>query len=117
MGLDCYVFVEADKVTGEDTPQDKEIWYGRKENEIHGWMQRHSGIEAIEFNCKNLALTQELLDQFEQDMIAGNLIPTSGFFFGKDNTPESVVVAAQDLLTAARFALANGERPYYYSWW
>ena len=30
MGLDCYVMVKTD--TGES----EELWYGRKENEIHG---------------------------------------------------------------------------------
>lgn len=48
MGLDAYV-----RVT-----EISELWYGRKENEIHGWMQRKSGIPADEFNCVELPLTK-----------------------------------------------------------
>ena len=112
MGLDCYVVTHL-KEKGES----QEIWYGRKENEIHGWMQRQSGIDADDFNCKEFPLTAELIDQFEADMLAGELTTTAGFFFGGANSYEEVSEAAQELIDAVREALADGETPYYYSWW
>ncbi len=110
MGLDAYVRVKkTKKVT-------KEIWYGRKENEIHGWMQRKSGIPAEEFNCLELPLTKELLDELETDVSAG-LPETTGFFFGSGNNKEGVAEAAKDLINAARLAIADGREPFYFSWW
>lgn len=110
MGLDAYVRVK--KTTGETVS----IWYGRKENEIHGWMQRKSGIPAEEFNCLDLPLTKELLDELETDVSVG-LPETAGFFFGRGNTKECVAEAAKDLINAARLAIADGQEPLYFSWW
>ena len=115
MGLDCYVNV---KTTGEAGKEEvQEIWYGRKENEIHGWMQRHSGVPADDFNCVELPLTKEIIDLFEEDMKKGALVPTSGFFFGPTNDVQSVVATATNLINAVREALTNNQEPYYYSWW
>lgn len=116
MGLDAYV-----RVTTKEVPdginETEEIWYGRKENEIHGWMQRQSGIAAEDFNCVPLPLTAELLDQFESIFKLKLLVPTSGFFFGSANEPNEVVEAAQALLDASRKTIAEGKEPYYTSWW
>lgn len=114
MGLDCYVNVCPDA----DKPDlIEQIWYGRKENEIHGWMQRKSGIPAEDFNLADLPLTEALLTEFEIAMETGGLTPTNGFFFGGVGTPEEVYSAAQELLDATRAALAKGQQPYYTSWW
>ena len=116
MGLDAYVRIPV--ITDDpDAPQTKELWYGRKENEIHGWMQRQSGIAAEDFNCVSLPLTSELLDRFESAFKLKLLVPTSGFFFGAANEPDEVVEAAQALLDASRTAIAQGKEPYYSSWW
>lgn len=106
MGLDAYV-----RVT-----EISELWYGRKENEIHGWMQRKSGIPADEFNCVELPLTKELLDEFEAD-VSKVLTETTGFFFGGANDKESVAEAAKELIKTARLAINDGHTPAYYSWW
>lgn len=115
MGLDAYVRVKTGDKTEESVPED--IWYGRKENEIHGWMQRQSGIPADDFNCVALPLTTELLDQFESAFKLKLLVPTSGFFFGAANAPDEVAEAAQNLLDASRAAIAEDKAPYYFSWW
>lgn len=112
MGLDCYVFEEDSK-----NPDNKqEIWYGRKENEIHGWMQAKSGIPAGEFNCEEFDLTHELLDELaaveEKDMPH-----TPGFFFGGPGDWEGIKEARDSLIDAARTALNEGKRVYYDSWW
>ena len=116
MGLDCYVQrKQKDIQTGES--DDQEIWYGRKENEIHGWMQRHSGVASEDFNCVPLPLTTELLDQLETSMLAGLMTPTKGFFFGPDNAVDNVMTAAKELIKVSREALEAGEEIYYTSWW
>ena len=115
MGLDCYVNADIQGVEGTD--QTLEIWYGRKENEIHGWMQRKSGVPAEDFNCKAFHLTEELIDEFELALNSNELVPTAGFFFGSPGTDEQVKEAATELINATRKALADGEDPYYYSWW
>lgn len=115
MGLDAYIRYDFKGV--DDESQEAELWYGRKENEIHGWMQRQSGIAAEEFNCVRFPLTTELLDQLETDSQGGNLVATQGFFFGSDNDPGEVKEAVEALLLAAREALADGLKPYYSSWW
>ena len=115
MGLDAYVRHDFKGV--DDETESTELWYGRKENEIHGWMQRQSGVAADNFNCVPLELTTALLDEFEDGLKKGMLIPTLGFFFGSGNDTESVSIAATELLEAARKSLADGNMPYYTSWW
>lgn len=117
MGLDCYVRV--DRYEGTEVPgvQTEEIWYARKLNEVHHWMQVHSGIEADDFNCETLYLTEELLAELEQDWQEGRLQPTEGFFFGSPNTRDEIGEAVVLLLIKSKQALAEGLRPYYFSWW
>ena len=116
MGLDAYVHIPV--ITDDpDAPQTKKLWYGRKENEIHGWMQRQSGVIAEDFNCVPLPLTSELLDRFESAFKLKLLVPTNGFFFGAANDLDQVAKAAQALLDASRAAIAEGKEPYYSSWW
>ena len=117
MGLDCYVLVKEEEEEEAENETREELWYGRKENEIHGWMQQHSGIPAKEFNCEPLPLTPELMDQFEQDLQQGKLQYTPGFFFGGPGTPDQINQAAVELINATRKALLEGKAPYYFSWW
>lgn len=115
MGLDAFIRCDFKGVDNEI--ESEELWYGRKENEIHGWMQRESGIAAEDFNCVQFPLTTEILDKLEADSKAINLVPTQGFFFGSDNDPAEVRQQVKDLLSAARKALEDGLEPYYSSWW
>ena len=115
MGLDCYIRYDFKGVDGEI--ESEEIWYGRKESEIHGWMQRQSGISAGQFNCKELPLTEDLLNRLEDDMKNEALAPTSGFFFGSGNDDIEVQATVKDFVQISRDSLANGDKPYYYSWW
>lgn len=116
MGLDAYVRIPV--ITDDpDAPNSKELWYGRKENEIHGWMQEHSGIPAEDFNCERLPLTTELLDSLEETMKNKGLQETTGFFFGRGNPVDEVNQAVAELIKVSRQAIANGKEPYYFSWW
>ena len=114
MGLDCYVFAESSDAAKNEKPA--EIWYGRKENEIHGWMQAKSGIPAGEFNCVEFDLTLELLDELST-VGDKNMPHTTGFFFGPSGDWEEVKAARDALVAAAHIHLSSGERVYYYSWW
>ena len=116
MGLDAFVRRDLPEATA-DTPACEELWYGRKKNEIHGWMQRQSGIPADDFNCERLPLTAAMMDHLEQDIRAKALVATAGFFFGCANDCNEVTLAAEALLKATRASLARNEQPYYFSWW
>ena len=114
MGLDSYVQKEVTKPDGKT--ESEELWYGRKIGELHGWMQRHSGLLEMEFNCKRLYLTAELLDELEKDVKQG-MEHTAGFFFGSANEKKYVREQATYLIKVAREALVEDSKPYYYSWW
>ena len=81
MGLDQYAFSE--NKDGERT----EIAYWRKHNRLQGWMENkyvdEGGME--EFNCVDLELTMNDIDQLEAAMNNKMLPETGGFFFGNDS--------------------------------
>ena len=120
MGLDMYAFKTLDPI---DKPVDftvstaLELHCWRKHPNLHGWMQAlyyEKGGEH-EFNCVPVLLTTKDLDQLESDLRAGELPPTSGFFFGvsdgSENEDDLVFVAA------AREAIAAGYSVFYDAWW
>mgnify|MGYP002652510931 CR=1 FL=1 len=55
------------------------------------------------------------LDRLEADIRAGNLPPTSGFFFGE--TDGSETNDDLEFIAKARGAIANGKTVFYDSWW
>lgn len=111
MGLDAYVFSKAK----DSDPV--EIWYGRKINEIHNWMQQQSGVPANDFNCVKVPLTKELLEKLEQDSNSGPLPSVGGFFFGDANEQDYVKESVRNLISASKEAIERNEEPYYNSWW
>ena len=120
MGLDMYAYKTLDTI---DTPVDfgvataLQLHYWRKHPNLHGWMEalyREKGGEQ-EFNCVPVLLTAEDLDQLEADLRAGELPPTSGFFFGESDGSENEDDLA--FVAAAREAIAAGWSVYYNSWW
>ena len=124
MGLDMYAYSTATKPATEvdfNDPEDRvEIDYWRKHHDLHGWMERlyrAKGGIAGPFNCDNVQLTAEDLDELEQ-AIKNNALPeTTGFFFG--NNPPDNESDEYDLafITRARQALQDGNYIYYSSWW
>ena len=122
MGLDQYAFVE---VSGTD---DAQIAYWRKHNRLHGWMENlynkkaEAGlVDKVDcFNCVNLPLTLEDLDQLEKDIDQRNLPKTTGSFFGSDSYDGMYVGRDENYLQfikTARVIIKEGNKVYYTSWW
>lgn len=121
MGLDMYA------CTTDDLPsqpvdfkagQHNQLHYWRKHPNLHGWMEalyRAKGGTDETFNCVNLLLTADDIDNLEADIKAGNLPSTSGFFFGASDGSE----LDDDLafVAKAREAIAAGLTVFYSSWW
>lgn len=130
MGLDMYAYSieKADlpqvdfEINRDDPTADTrtEIYYWRKHHDLHGWMHQlytKKGGQSPVFNCDNVRLMPEDLDQLEQDVKEGKLPATTGFFFG--NFPPDDESKKEDLefIRLAREAIANGDAVYYTSWW
>lgn len=120
MGLDMYAMTidrAPDSPVDFEAPNAAELHYWRKHPNLHGWMERlyaeKGGIEK--FNCKPVVLAPVDLDRLEADVQAGNLPPTTGFFFGETDGSET----DDDLsfIAKARAAIAAGKTVFYDSWW
>lgn len=119
MGLDQSAFSVDSK--GKKT----DLAYWRKHPNLQGWMENlwnskgcpnANEQDPLVFNCVELELTPEDLDEFEKDMLSGSLPETTGFFFG-DNSDD--VYKEQDLefVVNARKELKKGKKVFYSSWW
>ncbi len=123
MGLDQYAKVvksEYNHETLTETITKTEICYWRKHNALHGWMENlyeSKGGEG-EFNCVNLNLTSEDLEELEEDVVDKDLPETKGFFFGED-TRECDHQKLQTLkfLSKAKKALNQGNEVEYSAWY
>ena len=126
MGLDMYAFstkakpkTEVDFETKNFEPQD-EVAYWRKHPNLHGWMQNlydMKGGTSSDFNGDCVVLDSEDLDNLEDDIKAGNLPDTSGFFFGESSNGDEENENDLLFVTKAREAIADGKTVYYTSWW
>ena len=139
MGLDMYAYVaskagqqneyyegaEWDPVTREsvnpNVVKPREIAYWRKHPNLHGWMQRlweakGGAHNEDSFNGIELELTRDDIDMLEQDVLAGHLPSTTGFFFGNEADD---YYKDQDLafVKYARAELFCGLKVFYNSSW
>ena len=101
----------------------EEVAYHKKFNALHGFMEdvwRSQGYEG-EFNCRDLYITTEILDELEKRAKKRKLLPTSGFFFGSDKKDAGYRADVKELLEVvipkARELLAKDEKVVYTSWW
>tara|TARA_Y100000310_G_C20466350_1_gene707834 strand:- start:418 stop:774 length:357 start_codon:yes stop_codon:yes gene_type:complete len=116
MGLDQTAFIKDGEVVA--------TW--RKHPNLQGWMENlwheKGGVETGEnpfgsdFNCVDLQLTLEDIDQLEHDITEGLLPETGGFFFG-GNSDEEYKKTDLEFCENARQALEDGEEVFYTSWW
>ena len=121
MGLDMYACttVNAPKQPVDfDAGQHAQLHYWRKHPNLHGWMEelyRAKGGADREFNCATVQLTAADIDRLEEDVRAGNLPHTTGFFFGESDGTEHD--DDLDFIAKARDALTAGLTVFYSSWW
>jgi hypothetical protein len=131
MGLDMYAY----RVVNPDEPspihligesdympfegaQVEELFYWRKHPNLHGWMEElyyKKGGREQPFNCVNVVLTKEDIDNLEKDIKARKLPETAGFFFGQSSEEDD----EKDLefVELAKKELESGNVVYYTSWW
>jgi len=124
MGLDQYakkVKRDYNHETLTETTTKTEIAYWRKHNALEGLMAglyREKTRDEGEFNCKNLTLDSDDLDNLERVVKAGELPQTVGFFFGdctKDN--EEYKELDLEFIAKARKCIEKGFQIEYSSWW
>jgi hypothetical protein len=134
MGLDMYAFTVSAKDAGDNVVDLKrydendvhqvipstELFYWRKFNALHGWMEnlyRLKGGTAVSFNCNTVRLDAKDLDRLEMDTGNNKLVPVNGFFFGVTEIYPEDLESVADFVAKAREALADGKAVYYDSWW
>jgi hypothetical protein len=131
MGLDMYAFSVSAQAAGDNEVDfnreddsgntlyhSEELFYWRKFNALHGWMEqlyRAKGGTAESFNCNTVRLTSEDLDKLGRD--ANNLQPVDGFFFGSQTVYPEDIESIAEFVAKARQAIADGNAVYYDSWW
>ena len=116
MGLDQYAY----------RVKRKEIAYWRKHNRLQGWFEKkwHELGNEEDFNCKDLYLDEEMLNELEDAIKNDKLPKTEGFFFGSDSYDQEKKWVEeqkrQDLnfVKEAREILRKGEEQVVYTcWW
>lgn len=126
MGLDMFAYkVKKGLITesvdfeiSDKEESNEDLHYWRKHPNLHGWMEdlyNKKGGSAPEFNCVNVQLTEEDLNELESSINDRNLPETVGFFFGASDGSET----EDDLefIRKAKEAIAEGYDVYYTSWW
>lgn len=133
MGLDMYAFTLSAKDAGDNVVdlkrnddygnalfESEELFYWRKFNALHGWMEqlyRDKGGTAESFNCNTVRLNEVDLRRLEQDVFNNTLQPVQGFFFGEQTIYPEDLESVTAFIAKAREALADGKAVYYDSWW
>ena len=130
MGLDMYAFSvpagEPIRVPSTDpnykfkrNPNAQETMYWRKNNALHGWMERlYEGKGGLnEFNCEYVQLSADDLRQLIADLEGDKLKPTQGFFFGAQSYSKEEKAEDIGWAKEALKLIESGLDIYYYSWW
>ena len=123
MGLDQYAMArkgesKTDEEGYEYYEDSMELAYWRKHPNLQGWMEnlwRVKGNEG-EFNCVDLELTLNDLDNLEKALDNEALPETVGFFFGAD-ADDHYAEADREFIVQARAAIKQGYKVIYSSWW
>ena len=122
MGLDQYAFARKGEPIRNrletEYEVENEIAYWRKHPNLQGWMEnlwRKKGGEG-EFNCVEVELTFEDLEQLETAIERAELPETQGFFFGF-NSDDEYKENDQEFIREARQHIADGYKVVYTSWW
>lgn len=98
---------------------DRDFFYWRKFNALHGWMQdlyNQRGGEG-DFNMNPLRLYEEDLDRLLNDVKADKLTPRSGFFFGSQEIYPEDIESVEKFVKMAKTEIGCGRAIFYNSWW
>lgn len=129
MGLDMIALKRKHlRIVSDDDPYGEENWaegeneekffYWRKHPNLHGWMENlyyEKGGDADVFNCVEVELTLDDIEDLESDIENDNLPQTTGFFFGEsapDRKEEDL-----EFIEKAKEAIKDGYTIVYTSWW
>ena len=95
-----------------------ELAYWRKHPNLQGWMESLWNVKGNdgEFNCQDLELTLDDLDNLEKSLDNEALPQTAGFFFG-DDADEHHAEQDREFIVQARAAIKQGYKVVYSSWW
>lgn len=127
MGLDMYISKSKDAEVdgmGFGTPDDtEELHYFRKFNALHSYfadkyLELHPNLNASDFNCINVEITKEMLEEIEQGFSEESILPRSGFFFGDTSRvfPYHLIELGKMIIKAEQ-AFDEGYKVFYSSWW
>jgi hypothetical protein len=143
MGLDQYAYVaaragqlnewydgaelvESGEFVNTKMTKPREIAYWRKHPNLQGWMRRlweERGCPGVPegdtdrtFNGVELELFWPDIERLHDDIVAGRLPNTTGFFFG-DHSDDHYREQDLEFCRQARAALFMGERVFYDSSW
>ena len=123
MGLDQYATARRGEAKTDDEgfkyyEDSMELAYWRKHPNLQGWMEslyhKKGGDES--FNCVDLELTLDDLDNLEKSLDNEALPETAGFFFG-GNADDHYAEADREFIVQARAAIKQGYTVVYSSWW
>ena len=130
MGLDMFVYSVPESLVADKGDTDvvlelareakEDVHYWRKHHDLHGWMEnlyREKGGSAQSFNCTNVRLTEEDLDNLKKDLLESQLPQTQGFFFGENPPDDETLVDDLEFIVKARDAIKSGKAVFYDSWW
>ena len=123
MGLDQYATARRGEAQTDDEgytyyEDSMELAYWRKHPNLQGWMESlwHVKGNDGEFNCEDLELTLDDLDNLEKTLDNEALPETAGFFFGAD-ADDHYAEADREFIVQARAAIKQGYKVIYSSWW
>ena len=113
MGLDQTAY------TKNKDGEQEEIQYWRKHNALDGWMEalwRTKGNDG-EWNCSELELTMQDIEQLEACVVNDSLPETSGFFYGGDSRlDEYKKEQTLEFISDAYDTLREGKKVFYSAW-
>jgi hypothetical protein len=98
----------------------EEVCYWRKHANLNEWMtqlavRKGAVKEAFEFNCVDLVIESEDIDELDK-IVNGTGLPTGGGFFWGQST-EADTENDRHFIALARKALAEGKQVIYSCWW
>lgn len=102
-----------------DGRQPEEIFYWRKFNALHAWMQNlyesRGGTQS--FNCIGIRLFTDDLEALKEACKSKSLVPVNGFFFGsQDPVDDDDYASVLKFITVAEEYIRDGFVVYYDSW-